>query len=110
ILKNTQGVAYKVMPLEGQWWVQDINEFDYGDKSNWEWTMMISLPDEVTGAMFDAARQSAKRKKPGLPLDRVRLETLDEGLSVQILHIGPFADEPATIAKVDAFIAAQGCL
>lgn len=107
-LKKEQGVAYKVMPLEGQWWVADLNDFDYGDKSNWLWTLMISLPDEATKDMFDTARQTARRKKPDLPLDNVRLEVLDEGLCAQILHVGPFADEPATIAKLEAFIKEQG--
>lgn len=107
-LKKEQGVAYKVMPLEGQWWVTDLNDFDYGDKSNWLWTLMISLPDEATKDMFDTARQTARRKKPDLPLDNVRLEVLDEGLCAQILHVGPFADEPATIAKLEAFIKEQG--
>lgn len=107
-LKKEQGVAYKVMPLEGQWWVADLNDFDYGDKSNWLWTLMISLPDEATKDMFDTARQTARRKKPDLPLDNVRLEVLDEGLCAQILHVGPFANEPATIAKLEAFIKEQG--
>lgn len=108
-IKTAQGVAYKVMPLEGLWWVDEISAFRYDDKSNWKWTMMISLPDAVDSAQFERARSAAQRKKPTLPLNQVRLETLDEGLSAQILHVGPFADEPATIAKLDAFIAAQGC-
>jgi hypothetical protein len=108
ILKASQGVAYKVMPLEGRWWVPDLKHFDYGDRSNWQWTLMISLPEDATSEMFDAARQTAKRKKPDLPLNSVRLETLNEGLSAQILHVGPFANEPATIERLDAFIQAQG--
>ena len=108
ILKTSQGVAYKVMPLEGQWWVPDLKDFDYGDRSNWQWTLMISLPEDATREMLDVARQTAKRKKPDLPLNNVRLETLHEGLSAQILHVGPFADEPATIERLDAFIQGQG--
>jgi hypothetical protein len=108
ILKASQGVAYKVMPLEGQWWVPDLNDFDYVDRSNWQWTLMISLPEDATSEMFDVARQTAKRKKPDLPLNNVRLETLHEGLSAQILHIGPFADEPASIERLNAFIKGQG--
>jgi hypothetical protein len=107
-LKAAEGVAYKVMPLEGLWWVSDLKDFDYGDKSNWQWTLMISLPENTTSEMFDAARQTAKRKKPDLPLNSVRLETLNEGLSAQILHVGPFANEPATIERLDAFIQGQG--
>ena len=107
-LKDSSGIAYKVMPLEGQWWVPDLKDFDYGDKSNWQWTLMISVPDEATQAMFDTAHQTAKRKKPDLPLNSVRFEMLHEGLSAQILHVGPFADEPATIERLDAFIKSQG--
>jgi hypothetical protein len=108
-IKTAQGVAYKVMPLEGLWWVDDIESFRYDDKSNWQWTLMISLPEAATSGMFEKARDTAQRKKPALPLDRVRLEALNEGLSAQILHVGPFADEPATIATLDAFIVSQGC-
>jgi hypothetical protein len=108
-LKAAAGVAYKVMPLEGLWWVPEGQDYDQGDRSNWFWTLMISLPDTVDASLFEKARDAAKRKKRDLPLDVVRIETLHEGLSAQIMHTGPFADEPATLAKLDAFITAQGC-
>ena len=107
-LKAAKGIAYKVMPQEGLWWVPDGEHFDNADRSNWFWTMMISLPDAVDVSLFEQARDTAKRKKPNLPLDDVRIDTLHEGMAAQILHIGPFADEPATIAKLDAFITVQG--
>lgn len=107
-LKAGEGIAYKVMPLEGLWWVPDWQDFDNADRSNWFWTLMISLPDAVDTALFEQAYGSAKRRKPDLPLDNIRLETLHEGLSAQILHVGPFADEPATLERLDTFIKGQG--
>lgn len=107
-LKATEGVAYKVMPMEGLWWLPEGDDFDDSDRTNWFWTLMISLPDGVDAALFEQARDAAKRKKRDLPLDGVRIETLHEGLSAQIMHTGPFADEPETLAKLDAFITAQG--
>lgn len=107
---KAQGTVYTVMPLEGLWWVPAGQQFDYDDKSNWEWTLLIRQQDAADTAMLDEARRAARRKKPELPLEDVRLTTLDEGVSAQILHVGPFADEPATVARLNAFIAAQGCV
>lgn len=108
-VKAVEGVAYKVMPLEGLWWVPEGQDYDQGDRSNWFWTLMISLPDTVDTSLFEKARDASMAKKRDLPINSVRMETLHEGLSAQIMHIGPFADEPATLAKLYAFIDAQGC-
>jgi hypothetical protein len=107
-LKRTAGANYKVSPLEGLWWVNDTDEFSMENKAAWQWTAMIRQPFEVTAAMASrAAAEVAARK--GLPaaLD-IRLEPLREGLCVQVLHVGPYATEPATVERLDAFIQEQG--
>lgn len=93
------GIDTVVMPLEGLWHAPDMASFtSQRDKSAWLWTMMIMVGDHVTASMFDDAVESvalkaAKKKEPIPALGSVRLETLDEGTSVQTLHVGPFDDE-----------------
>jgi hypothetical protein len=99
---------FAVMPPEGLWWCEGRSDFCMEDKGKWLWTLMIALPDVVTPDHFaEACRQlRAKKNPPGL--DRLRLERFHEGLCAQVMHVGPYADEPATIALLHAFIAEQG--
>lgn len=101
-------VNYPVMALEGLWWVAD-GVFDIMVKDNWLYTMMILVPDLVTPAMFEDTLEQLRRKKGDQPgFARLRLERFREGLSVQAMHIGPYADEPATIEKMQQFMDARG--
>ncbi len=90
---------YGVAPLEGLWWAEDMEAFTQGDKSNWLWTAMIMQPDWISEAMF-AKAVTATREKLGTPPEGLRFEPYEEGLSVQIMHIGPYADEAPTIARL----------
>lgn len=83
---------YVVPPLEGLWWADDPAEFIARRKDNWRWTMMIMVPDFITGAMFDAAVAKAGEKL-GAPPASLRLATYDEGTSLQVLHVGSYDDE-----------------
>jgi hypothetical protein len=101
-------VDYPVMALEGLWWVED-GHFDINVKDNWFYTVMILQPDLVTVALFkDALAQMRKKKGDQPAFSLLRLEAFAEGRCVQIMHIGPYANEPATVAKMDAFAAEQG--
>jgi hypothetical protein len=101
-------VDYPVMALEGLWWVED-GHFDINVKDNWFYTVMILQPDLVTAALFKDALVQMRKKKGDQPaFSRLRLETFAEGRCVQIVHIGPYAEEPVTVAKMDAFAAEQG--
>jgi hypothetical protein len=107
-LRKENPIDYPVMPLEGLWWIE-AGEFDIGRKDNWFWTVMILQPDHITAEMFDEARAQVRKKRGDSPaLARLRLERFHEGLCLQIMHIGPYADEPATVAKMDAFAGAHG--
>lgn len=103
-----QGSDYPVMPLEGLWWVDDLSQFAYDDKSNWRWTMMIAQPNIVTQSAFEEARAQVSRKKDLPSLSKVRLETYHEGLSAQIMHVGPYSTEPPTIEKLHHYIEENG--
>ena len=99
--KRSLGKDYVLPPLEGLWWAEDMEAFTaLRDKSAWDWTMMIMQPEWITQEMFEAAVEEVGRAK-GLPaLPRLRLGTHDEGLSVQILHIGSYENEGPTLHRM----------
>ncbi|MDD4259052.1 MAG: GyrI-like domain-containing protein [Sphaerochaetaceae bacterium] len=101
---------YVVPPLEGLWWFEN-NFFDgsvMNRKDEFSWMMMIRQPDFVTSQVFEMAKKNLKRKKPEIDTSIVKLETFNEGLCAQVMHIGPYDDEPATVALLEAFIDSQG--
>ena len=98
---------YVVPPLEGFWWQEGINGVDYTDKSAFHWISVIRLPDFVTEDDFRWAVETAARKKK-LDCSSAEFMTIEEGLCVQIMHHGPFDDEPATVALMDAFLEQNG--
>jgi hypothetical protein len=100
-------IDYKVMALEGLWSVAE-GEFEITNPSNWRWTAMIMQPDHITEAMFQEALAQLQKKKPSLAVDKLRLERFHEGLCMQVMHIGPYAEEPATIARMDQFARENG--
>lgn len=108
-LKKEEGVEYRVGPLEGLWWAEDMTAFTVDRKSDWRWTMMIAQPDAVTSEHVDRIRDDVARKKDLPALAKARLERYEEGLCAQILHVGPFSAEGPTIAALHAFIRAEGC-
>ena len=106
--RQTDPVDYPVMALEGLWFVED-GHFDIQVKDNWIYTLMILVPDLVTPETFAEALAQLRKKKGDLPAySRVRLESFQEGLSVQTMHIGPYAEEPATVARMEAFAHENG--
>ena len=107
-IKKAEGIDYAVMPLEGLWWTPDMADFSVEDKSNWDWTMMIVQPELVTAEWVERARAEAIKKKGLSALERIRFERYEEGPSAQIMHIGPYAAEAPTIARLHAFIEEQG--
>ena len=107
-LRKQDPVDYPVMALEGLWWVED-GTFDIHKPGNWKYTVMIMQPDQITPEMFaDALAQMRKKKGDQPAFARLRLESFLEGLSVQTMHIGPYAAEPATVERMQAFMQANG--
>ena len=97
-----------VPPLEGFWQMADGRPgVDYGNKEGFVWTSLIRQPDFVTAGVFDWACDEVQKKK-GLDPAPARLITIDEGLCVQCMHIGPFDDEPATVEKMNRYMAETG--
>ena len=107
------GRDFTVMPLEGIWWLDDpgvVNLDDAPPRETWNWTSMILVPDFVTAGMLDEIKSALVEKK-GKAVERVKLERLHEGLTVQMLHVGPYSYEPKSQKLIQAFIEENGyCL
>jgi hypothetical protein len=130
-LREEDPIDYTVMALEGLW-TTPAGGSDYADAAGWMWTLMIMQPDHIDQEMFGRAQAQLKEKrekearksakKGNTPpagdaeeleasvacLDRVRLESFHEGLSVQVMHVGPYADESRTLARMSAFVEQNG--
>lgn len=98
---------YVVPPLEGFWWQEGTPGVDYSDKSRFNWISVIRLPDFVKREDFEWAVEEASRKKK-MDCSMAEFLTVDEGLCVQVMHLGSYDDEPATVAALDAFLEENG--
>lgn len=110
-LSKKAGRDYVVPPLEGLWWADDMAVFTTErDKSQWRWTMMLLVPEWLDADQVRIAEEQAHAKKdPPSRLAEVRLQSLDEGTCVQVLHIGPYDDEAAVLAELhEQFLPAHG--
>ncbi|RPI92517.1 MAG: hypothetical protein EHM40_12755 [Chloroflexi bacterium] len=106
--RKANAIDYPVMALEGLWWVED-GMFDITVKDNWFYTLMIMQPEVITKGLFDEGVEQVRRKRGDSPtLSKLRLVNLEEGLCVQVMHIGPYATEPATVERMRAFAQENG--
>jgi hypothetical protein len=109
MIKKVKSVDYPVMALDGLWWMDDMTQFSMENRGAWRWTLMILQPAVVTKSLFVKALNQAKEKKGFAALSKIRLEPYTEGLSVQIMHVGPYAEEASTIQKLHAVARERGC-
>jgi len=108
---NKAILEYVVPPLEGLWNIDggfNKDEPIIADKSKLKWTALIRQPDFVTTEVFEAAKNALAKKKPELDLSKARLIKIAEGLCVQVMHIGSYDDEPATIEKMEQYVVDNG--
>lgn len=108
--QKKMGRDFTVMTLEGLWWWDDkkiVNLEEAPPRETWNWTSMIRVPDFVTDEIVNALKPGITEKK-GLVVDRVTLDHFHEGLSVQILHVGPYSDESRTQKIIHGFTTDQG--
>lgn len=119
--RRSGGPDWRVSPLEGLWWVDGqaageppTGDGDpagwMGDRSRWRWRALIRQPGHVTSELLADVLEAALAKRPLQAADRLRLERFHEGLSAQVMHVGPYAAEAPTIERLHAFIAEQGCV
>ncbi|RDE14470.1 MAG: hypothetical protein C4K49_07630 [Candidatus Thorarchaeota archaeon] len=108
MLKKEGVTDFVVMPLEGLWWTEAKTGLDMSNKASWEWTALMLQPEQVTKSHVDKAIEELRRKKNPLGLSKLRFGAFDEGLAVQIMYIGPWADEKSTIEMLHAFADEKG--
>jgi len=112
-IKMTRKLAgkgdYKVCGLEALWWAEDKSRcFLDVPRGKWCWKVLIRTPESITKADLSDAHAALAKKGKGPEVAQVRLESMEEGLCVQMLHVGPFADEPATLAEMERFADKNG--
>jgi hypothetical protein len=99
--KKFAGRGYKICNLEGQWWgKREIRDFSTQPPETWNWRLMIRVPDFIRGLDVKSAVKRLKEKGKGDEVDRVKHETVKEGKCVQLLDVGPYSDEVATITRM----------
>ena len=97
---------YVVPPLEGLWWQEDTQGVDYSRKADFRWFSLIRLPEFVTSEAFNwAIRESTEKKQRDF--SKVEFFSWEEGLCVQCMHIGPYDNEPATVAAMEEYARAR---
>jgi hypothetical protein len=114
-LKKAEGQDYKVSTLEALWWFGDEEpksaspaEFEAAPRESWRWKVLVMVPDFIGKADVERAKKGVLAKRPQPAVAGVGLERINEGRVAQILHVGPYADEPASIAKMRELAAGQG--
>jgi hypothetical protein len=107
-LKRAGGTDLRVMPLEGQWWCDDMRRFSVHDKQAWSWTLMILQPPEISTKLVEECRIMLAKKKPLPAIGKVRCSVMNEGLCAQVMHVGPFSEEGPTVERLHSFIKEQG--
>lgn len=108
-LSKKNGFDYVVMPLEALWYMDNMADFMNSPKDDWFWTAMIMQPKQITNEMILEAIETVRKKKGFAALDKLRFEAYNEGLSAQILYVGPFDDEHPTIVSLHEFAETNGC-
>ena len=98
---------YVVPPLEGFWWQKGVDGVDYTDKSTFNWISVIRLPDFISERDFEWAVETASKKKK-LDCSAAEFLTIDEGLCVQIMHLGSYDNELVTVALMEEYLAENG--
>lgn len=101
--RKRSGHDFKVGALEGLWTATAGGKTALAaPKSTWRWKLLMRVPEAVTPAAVRDALAELREKKGDLP--RVALERIREGTVVQVLHVGSYAEEPRSLAKMDAFV------
>lgn len=106
-LREKDPIDFPVMALEGLWWV-DSEVFSLERTEDWYFRLMIMQPDHITQSFYDEARAELMRKKPEVDLEGLRYERWHEGLAVQIMHVGPYAEEQRSLDLMQAYLDDNG--
>ncbi len=106
-LRERNPIDYPVMAMEGLWWVKS-GEWSFESKEPWSYTLMMMVPSHISAGMFRKAVDQARAKRENPAFALARLEPFAEGHSIQIMHVGPYADEPRNLARMDEYMRVHG--
>jgi hypothetical protein len=107
-IARDRGQDYTVLPLEGLWWADDMNDFVENHRDKWKWTYMIVQPGFITVNNFNDAIKKVQAKNKAMKLSAISFNSLAEGKAAQIMHIGPFSEEHSNIQKIHDHIRSLG--
>lgn len=107
-VKKNMEMDYRVFPLEGLWWADDMRVFDTGNKAEWKWTLMIAQPPWVNAKIVREQIKLVEEKKKLKALKLLRYDSYFEGNAAQLMHIGPFSEEGPAIEKIHNYIIESG--
>ncbi|MFW6438135.1 MAG: GyrI-like domain-containing protein [Armatimonadota bacterium] len=108
VKERSEDLDFVMPPLEGLWWADDETAFTEARRDEWKWTMMVMMPEPVDREIYQQGHEKACEKKCLVAAEFMRFEEYDEGLSAQIMHVGPYDEEQPTIERLHEFIAEQG--
>ncbi len=103
-LRRGEGVA--IGPLEGLWYFGHSSDGPRA-RSKWRWKLFLRLEPAARARDLTAAVRILEERGRGDGARDVRIETLREGACVQALHVGPYATEPETVGRMEAFAQAK---
>ena len=106
-LRKENPIDYPVMALEGLWWTTS-GAYDVANPEDWHYSLMILVPELITAEMFATALAALRKKKPNPAIERLRLEEFEEGRCIQVMHVGPYSEEPRTLKMMDEYAARCG--
>jgi hypothetical protein len=101
-------IDYGVMPLEGLWWMENDQVFDVNKRDAWKWTIMIMQPEYIDAKILQEGIQKVRKKKPSECLNKIRFSEYNEGIAMQLMHIGPFTEEGPNIERIHTAIEKSG--
>jgi hypothetical protein len=104
--KSGETPDFSLGPIEALWSANGALQI--ADRATWQWTLMLWVPEFLTPESVGLRIAELIEKKPNPALKSVSLQTLEEGTSVQVMHIGPYSDEWPTIDAMHKFALEQG--
>jgi hypothetical protein len=107
-IAKRDGGDFEVPKLEGQWWFDEDKPLSEIPRDQWRWKLLIRVPDYVSSSVLSEAKSAALRAKNLSRINDIAIETIDEGRSIQMLHVGPYENEAQTVGQIFSVLKERG--